>query len=148
MSIALRAAASDRSVNAPTVLPREIVLTVIESPSFTPTWKVTEPAPDRRLMPLNLAEPPMRSISDASWLTSVWIAAWSSLLSVPFLYCTASSRTRWSMEWTSSRFPSAVCTIETPSWMLRFAWARPLICERMRSEIERPAASSAARLMR
>src|ERR671930_126718 len=52
------------------------------------------------------------------------------------------------MLWTSSRLPSAVCTIETPSWMLRWACARPRICARIFSEMPRPAASSAALLMR
>ena len=51
------------------------MLTVIVSESLTPTWKVTAPAVASRVMPLNLAEVPIRSISDASWLTSVWIAA-------------------------------------------------------------------------
>src|SRR6478609_7273251 len=35
-----------------------------------------------------------------------------------------------------------------PSWALRAATFRPLTCERRPSEIARPAASSAARLMR
>src|SRR3954453_22473642 len=35
-----------------------------------------------------------------------------------------------------------------PSWALRLAWAVPRIWARMPSEIARPAASSAARLMR
>ena len=37
---------------------------------------------------------------------------------------------------------------ETPSWVLRTATLRPPICERRPSEMARPAASSAARLMR
>src|SRR5690554_209040 len=37
---------------------------------------------------------------------------------------------------------------EMPSWALRAATLRPPICERRPSEIARPAASSAARLMR
>ncbi len=90
----------------------------------------------------------MRSISEASWLTSFWIEVRGVSSIEPFLYCTASSRMRWSIEWTSSRLPSAVWTIETPSWMLRWACAMPRICERMDSEMPRPAASSAARLMR
>ena len=61
----------------------------------------------------------MRSISDESWLTSFWIEVRALLSSEPFLYWTASSRMRCSMEWTSSRLPSAVCTMDTPSWMLR-----------------------------
>ena len=74
-SIALIAVELVRLVKSPRVLPSEIVLTVMDSPSFTPTWKVTAPDVASSVMPLNFAEPPMRSISDASWLTSVWIAA-------------------------------------------------------------------------
>src|SRR5215212_10402660 len=44
--------------------------------------------------------------------------------------------------------PSAVCTTEMPSWVLRTATFRPPIWERRPSEMARPAASSAARLMR
>ena len=68
--------------------------------------------------------------------------------SAPFLYWTASSRTRCSIAWTSLRLPSAVWTSEMPSWMLRCAWPRPRACARMRSEIPRPAASSPPRLIR
>ena len=142
--------AADVSANTAELIeaPRLIVPTPTESESLAPTWKVIVTAAFRTLMPLNSALEPMRSISDASWLTSVWIALRSLSLSEPFLNWTASSRTRWSIEWTSSSEPSAVCTIEMPSWALRFAWSTPLICARMRSEIARPAASSAARLMR
>ena len=84
----------------------------------------------------------------ASWLTSAVIAALSDVDSVPFLYCTASSRTRCSIEWTSFSEPSAVWTSETPSCALRWAWARPRIWPRSFSLMARPAASSAARLMR
>ena len=55
---------------------------------------------------------------------------------------------RCRIEWTSVRAPSAVCTTEMPSWALRAATLRPPTCERRPSEIARPAASSAARLMR
>ena len=44
--------------------------------------------------------------------------------------------------------PSAVCTTEMPSCALRTATFRPPICERRPSLIDRPAASSAARLIR
>jgi len=46
------------------------------------------------------------------------------------------------------RAPSAVCASEMPSLALRAAWLRPLICDVNRSAIARPAASSAALLMR
>src|SRR3954447_11015684 len=133
---------------APTVDPREMVATPICSPSLEPTWKDTVPAAFSSEMPLNLVVVPMRSISEASWLTSDWIADWLVELSVPFLYCTASSRTRCSMLCTVCRAPSAVWTSETPSDELRWAWARPRIWARIFSEMARPAASSAARLMR
>ena len=55
---------------------------------------------------------------------------------------------RCSIEWTSVRAPSAVCATEMPSWALRTPTLRPPTCERRPSEIARPAASSAARLMR
>src|SRR5690606_23244650 len=49
---------------------------------------------------------------------------------------------------TSCRAPSVVCASEMPSFALRTAWFRPLICVVMRLEIARPAASSFALLMR
>ena len=51
------------------------------------------------------------------------IAVLSPVDSVPLLYWTARSRTRWSIEWTSFSAPSAVCTSETASWALRWACA-------------------------
>ena len=54
--------------------PRLIVETPMVSPSAAPTWKVIVPETASRLMPLNAAEEPMRSISEPSWLTSDWIA--------------------------------------------------------------------------
>src|SRR5450830_243084 len=55
---------------------------------------------------------------------------------------------RCRIECVSLSAPSAVCTTEMPSWALRTPTLMPPICERMLSEIARPAASSAARLMR
>src|SRR3954451_23399803 len=129
------------------VAPSEIMLTAMTSLSLAPTWKVTAVVLSSSEMPLNFVVVPMRSISEASWLTSDWIAVWLVLLSVPFLYWTASSRTRWSMLWTVERAPSAVWTSETPSWMLRWFCARPRIWARIFSEMARPAASSEARLI-
>ena len=126
----------------------ETVETEMTSPSSAPTWKSIVDAPLSSALPLNSAEVPMRSISAASALTSVWIDACALVDIVPFLYWTASSRTRCSIEWTSSRFASAVWTSEMPSSVLRWPWARPLIWPRIFSEMPRPAASSAARLMR
>jgi hypothetical protein len=103
------------------------VVTWIVSPSLAPTWNVTVMLPLSRLMLLNTALEPMRSTSEASMLISDWIALRSSVESVPFLYCTASSRTRWSIECTSCSEPSAVCTSDTASCALRWACARPAI---------------------
>src|SRR2546423_14269446 len=103
-----------------TVAPSEIMATLMASPSLAPTWKDTVEVLFSRQMPLNWVVVPMRSISDASWATSDWMADWLPALSVPFLNWTASSRTRWSMLWTVLRAPSAVWTSETPSWMLRW----------------------------
>ena len=55
---------------------------------------------------------------------------------------------RCRIECISVSAPSAVCTTLTPSWALRTATLRPPTCERRPSEIARPAASSAARLIR
>jgi len=101
--------------------PSEIVATPMVSPSLAPTWNEIVTCALSSLMPLNAAETPRRSISEASWLTSLCSAAWFCGESVPFLYCTASSRTRWSIECTSESVPSAVCTIETASCRLRCA---------------------------
>ena len=101
--------------------------TSIVSPWFAPTWKVVVPEPSSRLMPLNAVLARMSVISVASCLASATIAALSSVLRVPLLYCTFRSRTRWSIECTSLRAPSAVWTSEMPSCALRCAWARPPI---------------------
>src|SRR3954470_13029781 len=118
------------------------------SPALAPTWKVTLVPPLRRLMPLNWGGLTMRPTSAESWVISAVMAARSAVERVPLLYWTASSRTRCRMEWTSLRAPSPVCTMLTPSRAFWWAWARPLIWARIFSEMARPAASSAARLMR
>src|SRR3954468_6118113 len=130
------------------VEPSEIMLTAMTWLSLAPTWKVTALTLSSSEMPLNFVVVPMRSISEASWLTSDWIAVLLVALSVPLLYWTASSRTRWSMLWTVESAPSPVWTSETPSWMLRWFCARPRIWARIFSEMARPAASSDARLIR
>ena len=99
-------------------------------------------------MPLNSVLVVMSLISVASALTSDSMAALSSVLRVPESYWTRRSRTRCSIECTSLRAPSAVCTSEIASLALRCAWARPPIWPRIFSEMARPAASSAARLTR
>src|SRR5690606_31863725 len=52
------------------------------------------------------------------------------------------------MAWTSFSAPSAVWIRLMPSWALRWACCRPRIWPRIFSEMARPAASSAARLIR
>jgi hypothetical protein len=76
------------------------------------------------------------------------MAARSVAVLLAFDDCTASSRIRCSDSVTLCRPPSAVCAREMPSLALREAWLRPLICEVMRAEMARPAASSLALLMR
>ena len=90
----------------------------------------------------------MRVSSDFSAVASALIAARESVSLESLADCTARSRMRWRIECVSVSAPSAVCTTLTPSWVLRTATLRPPICERRPSEMARPAASSAARLMR
>jgi hypothetical protein len=92
---------------------------------------------------------PIRSSSAFSCDISLLAAAAASESVAPeFDAWTDRSRMRWRIEVTSLSEPSAVCATLTPSWVLRTATLMPPICERRPSEIERPAASSAARLMR
>ena len=125
-----------------------IAMTAIVSPSLAPTWNVIVAPPVSRAMPLNFVCVPMLEISAQSWATSAVIAAWSDVDSVPLLNWTARSRTRCSIDCTSAIAPSAVCTSETASCALRWAWSRPPTCAASFSLIARPAASSAALLIR
>src|SRR3954451_23519872 len=91
----------------------------------------------------------MRVSSDLSWVISFWVLDFASSFSEPELLAwTERSRMRCRIEVVSDSAPSAVCTTLVPSWVLRTAWVRPPICERRPSEMARPAASSAALLMR
>ena len=132
------------------VTPTRFVLLAESMLPFAPTWRVTIVGVDapNSAMPLNVAESRIRTSSAVSCVISAPILAWSPVDSVPFDHWMASSRTRCRIECISFRAPSAVCTSEMPSWALRLAWAVPRIWARMPSEIARPAASSAARLMR
>ena len=96
------------------------------SPSLAPTWKVIDAVPVSSAMPLNWVSEPMLEISLQSWATSAVMAAWSDVDSVPLLYSTARSRTRWSIEVTSPIAPSAVCTRLTADCAFCWAWVRPL----------------------
>ena len=121
---------------------------MIVSPVLAPTWKVIGVVEPSALMPLKVIVLTMRLHSEESWTISAVIAALSPVESVPLLYWTASSRTRCRIECTSFSAPSADWTSDTPSSELRLAWATPRIWARIFSEMARPAASSAARLMR
>ena len=96
-------------------------LTEMVCPSSAPTWNVMALEPVSTAMLLNLVSLPIRLISAQSCETSAVIDALSDADSVPLLYWTASSRTRWSMACTSLMAPSAVCTSETASCELRWA---------------------------
>src|SRR6185312_10603563 len=124
---------------------------LIVSPSLAPTWilmVVVLDDPSSTLMPLKLVCEPTRLISARRWVISFWMEAKSVLVLVPLAACTVNwrMRCRLSLTWPSAL--SAVCEIEMPSFALRWAWDRPVICEPIRLAIAWPAASSAAELMR
>ena len=104
--------------------------------------------PTSKRVPLNSVELAIRSIS----LLSDWYS-WSRnpRSFVPMVSeeaWTANSRKRTSMLVVSMRPPSAVCTSDTPSSVLRLAMFRERTSARRFSEIAKPAASSAALLIR
>ena len=117
--------------------------------ALAPIWNCAVPkVPSSSFWPLNSVLWAMRSSSATSWLTS-WFRAWrSEALLVALADCTASSRTRCRMSPAALSAPSVVCARDTPSLALRAAWFRPRIWLVKRSEIDRPAASSLALLMR
>ncbi len=81
-----------------------------------PTWKVSEALePSSRLIPLKFVLFEMRVSSSVSCVTSVWMSVRESALFESFAACTARSRMRWRIEWTSVSAPSAVCTTLMPS---------------------------------
>ncbi len=91
----------------------------------------------------------MRLIDWMTLSSSVWSAAsWVTSLAPSLAAWRTSSRALVSRLFTSSSAPSVVCTIETAVSLLSMPCCRPEICARICSEITRPAASSAARLMR
>ena len=81
-------------------------------------------------------------------MTSFWIWARSASVFVSFALCTDSSRTRCRMECDSFSAPSAVWMRLMAFWAFSLALLRPLTWPRSFSLMARPAASSAARLMR
>src|SRR3984893_10829569 len=90
----------------------------------------------------------MRLISDDSWSISDLIAPRSEAWRVSLPPWTVSSRIRWRMEAVSLSAPSPDRIREIPSWALLEAWCRPAVWARSFSLMVRPAASSAALLMR
>ena len=125
------------------------MLTGMVSPALAPTWKLAVKLPSSSFLPLKVVVLVMRFSSGLSWPISDWMALFASSLMPPALEaCTDRSRMRWRMLCVSVSAPSAVCTTEMPSWVLRTATFRPPIWDRRPSEMARPAASSAARLMR
>ncbi len=130
-------------------LPTEPTAKLIVSPEFEPTWKAALKLPSSSFLPLKVVVLAIRSSSDFSWLSSDWMLPLASVFMPPsFAAWTDRSRMRWRMLCVSVSAPSAVCTTEMPSWVLRTATFRPPICERRPSEMASPAASSAARLIR
>src|SRR5262245_14541000 len=109
---------------------------------------LVESAPVRRLWPLNVVRSAIACISLCSWPTSVAANPRSVSPIVPFAACVASSFIRCSMFCSSPTAPSAVCSIEIPSFALRTAWFKLRIWADMRWVTARPAASSFALLMR
>ena len=85
--------------------------------------------------------------SSCNCLISLLTASLSSSVSVPLAACTESSLILCKIECDSFNAPSAVWISEIPSWAFEEALLRPLICPLIFSEIERPAASSAALLI-
>ena len=124
-------------------MPNEMV-----SPALGPTWNCWAAyEPSRMVRLLKVVEVAMRSSSLSSWPTSACSEARSEAELVALAACTASSRTRCRMLVDSCMAPSAVWARLMPSLALRAAWLRPRICEVIRSEMARPAASSLAELV-
>ena len=140
-------------LESPSVLANvsEVLSWIVSIPAWTPvpTWNViVEPVPSSNGTPLNVVDNAMRSISLIRSPNSCCRVSRSSLLTVPLDAWMASSRIRIRMLLTSFSAPSPVCVSEMPSWALRIAWLVDRICARKRSEIAKPAASSAAVEMR
>ncbi|MNR32204.1 hypothetical protein D3C85_1497690 [compost metagenome] len=106
------------------------------------------PASLIRVSPPNLVLSLMFFSSAVSSFISVPMARRSSALAVPLAPWVARSFMRWTILVISSMAPSAVCIMETASWALRMPTFWPLDWACRRVAICRPAASSAAELMR
>src|SRR5436305_9749898 len=113
-----------------------------------PTWKVNDWLVDSRLVEPYLVAVERRSISASEAVTSLLAAVRDSVYWVPLAAWTGRSRTRCRMAVVSLSAPSPVCSMLMPSWAFCDDCWKPPICERSFSLMERPAASSAARLIR
>ena len=131
------------STEAVTFTPASVMVFVVSVPAG-----VTDSEPVSRLRPLNRVRVAMFPISFVSERSSSPIAWRSEVDRVVEPACTVSSRMRWRIAVVSDSAPSAVWIIDTPSCALRRPCCMPLIWARIFSLIARPAASSAARLMR
>ena len=116
-----------------------------------PIWKVTAPSnapPFSSFLPPNVVLSTMLLSSDFSSVNSAFIAVMSLELLVPFAAWVDRSFMRCTMLVISSIAPSAVCIMETAFWALSIPTFWPLDWACRRVAICRPAASSAALLMR
>jgi hypothetical protein len=124
------------------------VLRAVPTVSVPPASVTPTEVPVRSEVPLKLVAAASRLISSWRAVTSVLMLAASEEPTVALAASTPSSRTRWIIEVISVRAPAAVWTIDTPSWALRWAWLSPVTCACSLLLIARPAASSAAVLIR
>ena len=91
----------------------------------------------------------MRVIDSTALSIWSWLAAISSSLTPPvFAASTIRLLTEFSRSLISLRYPSVVAITELARSELLMAWSSPLSSERKRSEMIRPAGSSAPRLIR
>ena len=122
--------------------------TEIFCPPLAPTKNLAEKSPFRISVVPNWESVEIRVISDLSAETSFCKATRSASELMPFCDWTASWRIRCNEDVTSPNAPSAVCVNEIASFAFLAAWSRPCTWVVKRSVICRPAASSAARLIR
>ena len=119
------------------------------APYFGPAL-VVEPEPwepSSSFIVLNSVVSEILVSSSCNWEISFCTASRSSSVSVPLAACTDNSLILCKIEWDSFNAPSAVWIKEIPSCALSDALFKPRIWLLIFSEIESPAASSAARLI-
>ena len=144
------ATAVPRRLSASALVPWEKLIVIWLKLSVpAPTWKVSVAVVARSCLLPKTVACAIRSISESAWFTSSPRASRADWSVAPTLAaCRARSRTRCKMACTSPRAPSAVWMTLMPSCALRTAILKPPTWLRSFSLIERPAASSAARLIR